>query len=189
METKTLIILSSSRKDSNTKTLVQKLFAGINFETLDLLDYNIFHYDYKHNYPDTDQFLQVIEKVQQFDTVIFATPVYWYSMSGLLKVFFDRLTDIVTFQKQIGRRMKGKNIFLVSVGTDTELSNGFETPFRLTADYLEMNFISTYYCSTKILQDNLPDKTEFIKNIKKKHKPLTVCCKSSQKSQNFSTHH
>lgn len=152
--------------------LAQKLFAGIdNFETLDLLDYKIFHYDYQHNYQDTDQFLQVIEKIRQYDNIIFATPVYWYSMSGLLKVFFDRLTDIVTFQKQIGRSMKGKNIFLVSVGTDPELPAGFETPFRLTAEYLEMNFIATYYCSTQNLPDTLPLKREFINKITKETNP------------------
>ncbi|MBA2584052.1 MAG: NAD(P)H-dependent oxidoreductase [Bacteroidetes bacterium] len=166
METKTLIILSSLRKDSNTKLLTQKLFSGIDSETIDLLDFKISHYDYQGHYSETDQFLEVIEKVLLFETIVFATPVYWYSMSGLLKVFFDRLTDIVTTEKHIGRNLKGKNIFLVSVGTDLTLPEGFETPFRLTSDYLEMNFIETYYCPTKDLQDNLTNQNKFIKIIK-----------------------
>ncbi|MDQ3192209.1 MAG: NAD(P)H-dependent oxidoreductase [Bacteroidota bacterium] len=166
METKILIILSSSRKASNTKLLTQKLFASIDSETIDLLDFKISQYDYQGHYSETDQFLEVIEKVLLYETIVFATPVYWYSMSGLLKVFFDRLTDIVTIEKHIGRKLKGKNIFLVSIGTDLKLPEGFEIPFQLTSGYLEMNFIETYYCSTKNLPDNLANQNNFLKIIK-----------------------
>ncbi|CAN5279669.1 flavodoxin family protein [soil metagenome] len=167
MGTRSLVILSSSRKDSNTKILVQKLFNGLeNIEFLDLLDYKINHYHYQGKYAKSDQFLKVIEKVLYFDAIIFATPVYWYAMSGLLKVFFDRLTDIVTIQKPLGSKMKGKNIFLISVGTDPELPPGFEIPFQFTANYFEMNFIDSYYCTTENVKRNLPDTKPFLNNIK-----------------------
>lgn len=63
------------------------------------------------------------------DKIIFATPVYWYSMSGLMKTFFDRLTDLVTIQKSVGRKLKGKETFLFAVGTDDLLPAGFTIPF------------------------------------------------------------
>lgn len=165
---KSLVILSSSRRESNTRLLIKKLFSEDEIEVIDLLDFNIFHYDYKGNYPEKDQFFEVIQALVKYDTIIFASPVYWYSMSGILKVFFDRLTDIATVKKHIGRSMKGKRIFLVSVGTDTVLPKGFEIPFRLTAEYFNMNFIATYYCPTKNLKSNLDGKKEFLNNIKSK---------------------
>lgn len=166
MGTKSLVILSSSRKDSNTKILVQKLFGHLeDLEILDLLDFKIYHYHYQGKYPKSDEFLKIIEKVLQFETIIFATPVYWYAMSGLLKVLFDRLTDIVTIQKSLGRQMKGKKIFLVSVGTDPELPPGYESPFQLTANYFDMNYQGSYYCSTLDLKTRIPDTKEFLQKI------------------------
>ena len=166
MINRSLVILSSSRKDSNTKILVQKLFSkSEDLEILDLLDFKINHYHYQGKYPKSDEFLKIIEKLLHYENIIFATPVYWYAMSGLLKVFFDRLTDIVTIQKSLGRQMKGKNIFLVSVGTDPELPPGFESPFQLTADYLDMNYQGSYYCTTKELKTKLPYTKEFLKKI------------------------
>ena len=35
----------------------------------------------------------LIPIIEKYDTLIFATPVYWYSMSGIMKVFFDRKND------------------------------------------------------------------------------------------------
>ena len=40
-----------------------------------------------------DDFLGVAEAMVDAEAILFATPVYWYSMSGRLKRFFDRLTD------------------------------------------------------------------------------------------------
>lgn len=69
-------------------------------------------------------------------------------MSGHLKVFFDRLTDLVTVDKPIGRKLAGKRMFLIAVGADAALPPGFEEPFRRTAAYFEMDFISTIYGQT-----------------------------------------
>jgi multimeric flavodoxin WrbA len=81
--------------------------------------------------------------------LIFATPVYWYAMSGLMKVFFDRLTELITTSKPLGRAMKGKCCYLISCGTDAELPPGFDVPFRLTAKYFEMEFVSSHYLQIK----------------------------------------
>lgn len=48
---------------------------------------------------------QILDK---YETLILATPVYWYSMSGIMKVFFDRLTDLLTIEKEFGRKLRGK---------------------------------------------------------------------------------
>jgi multimeric flavodoxin WrbA len=75
------------------------------------------------------------------ETIIFATPVYWYAMSGLMKVFFDRFTELLSTHKPLGKALKGKKIYLISTGSESELPPGFETPFKLTSEYFEMNYI------------------------------------------------
>ena len=145
---------------------VDQLFAELENELIDLLDYKIYPYNYSQKYPEDDKFLDIIEILLRHDTVIFATPVYWYSMSGMMKTLFDRFTDLVTINKEHGRQLKGKRTFLVTVGTDNELPDGFEVPFRQTSDYLNMKFISTYYCRTTDLTTELSDKNEIIEKIK-----------------------
>lgn len=145
----TLIILGSARKDSHTRTMLSTVFGSTPHELIDLLDYEISTFDYGGSYPDDDQFPELVEKMLECNTIVFATPVYWYAMSGMMKTFFDRFTDLVTFQKEKGRSLKGKRTFLFSVGASSEPPMGFEVPFEETSKYLEMNYVEGIYFSSR----------------------------------------
>ena len=83
-----LIILGSSRKDGDTKKVVDELVKLTGWDLIDLNDYKISYYDYEHKNLD-DDYLPLMRKIiANYDVLIFATPVYWYSMSGIMKVFF-----------------------------------------------------------------------------------------------------
>ncbi|MBL4658654.1 MAG: NAD(P)H-dependent oxidoreductase [Flavobacteriales bacterium] len=164
-DNKPLVILGSSRKDSNTRKLLDLLLVELDHDLIDLLDYKIYPYDYSTNYPVGDNFFDIIERVLGHNTIIFATPVYWYSMSGQMKTFFDRFSDLVTVKKDIGRRLKGKRTFLVATGEDKNLPDGFEVPFRLTSQYLDMEFVSVYYRSRNDLTTALTHTDEILDKI------------------------
>ena len=144
-----LVILGSARKQGDTRSLLNKVFADETYELVDLLDFHISSYSYSNNYSDTDEFTKIIDVLLKHNVIVFATPVYWYAMSGLMKTFFDRFSDIVTTKKHLGRQLQGKSTFLLAVGADEELPYGFEIPFKLTSEYLDMKFEDCIYYSTK----------------------------------------
>ena len=89
-----------------------------------------------------DDFLDLFTTIiDNYNTIIFATPVYWYSMSGILKVFFDRISDVLRVHKNTGRRLRGKNMAMISTSNHDDLKTGFSMPFVESADYLGMVYL------------------------------------------------
>lgn len=149
MNDRPLVILASARKNSDTALFVDTVFKDMRVDKIDLLDYKITTFDYSSAYPHYDEFKAVVDCILKHRIVVFATPVYWYAMSGLLKVFFDRFTDLVTVDKKTGRLLEGKSTFLIAVGADKEMPEGFEVPFQLTSNYLNLSYGGAIYHSTK----------------------------------------
>ena len=136
-----IIIQGSSRSHGDTRKISEFIISSSPepLEFIDLLNFEINHYDYNHRHQG-DDFFKIIEKLLKYDSWIFITPVYWYSMSGVMKVFLDRFTDLLKVRKNYGRQLKGKNLAMVSCSNDKDRTSGFELPFINTAAYLEMNF-------------------------------------------------
>ena len=155
-----LTIVASARKESDSLQLIHKLFAGRTIELLNLLDYSVAPYSYSANYPPHDRFAELVTAMLHHQQIVFATPVYWYAMSAGMKTLFDRLTDLVTIQKPLGRQLKNKQIYMVAVGSDPALPPGFEVPFRLTAQYFGMEWKGGYYEPCTSLKQPLSDEAQ-----------------------------
>ena len=140
METKKVIILGSSRSNGNTAKSISNISEKNNIEVIDLNNYNFSYYDYESKNL-SDDFLPLIKSIiKKYDTLIFATPVYWYNMSGIMKVFFDRFSDLIRIEKEEGRKLRGKNMFVISNSHGDEIDSSFYIPFQKSADYLGMNY-------------------------------------------------
>ncbi|MCG8331415.1 MAG: NAD(P)H-dependent oxidoreductase [Chitinophagales bacterium] len=138
---KGVIIQGSSRSKGDTRIAVDYLQSATGFDFVDLLDKDISAYDYTHANRG-DDFIPLMEQLtSDYDLFLFATPVYWYSMSGLLKNFFDRITDCLKIEKEIGRRLRGKHMGMLSCSNDPWRIDGFELPFSASAKYLGMNYL------------------------------------------------
>ncbi|WP_443944406.1 flavodoxin family protein [Pedobacter sp. AW1-32] len=140
-----LIVNGSARLNGNTQKIVGRLTEGVPCKILNLAEHYLLPYSYENNYTPEDQFEQFGKELLFHQHIIFATPVYWYSMSGKLKNFFDRITDWVSSNTEIGRNLKGKSMQLIAVGTDGDLPDGFTTPFFMTANYLDMQYRGHLY--------------------------------------------
>ena len=136
-----IIIQGSSKSDGNTTLISNYLNKEKQFDFVDLSTKNIGHFNYEFKNAN-DDFIPLIEEViEKYDTIIFATPVYWYSMSGTLKVFFDRLSDLLHYKKELGRKLRGKNMAMISNSGANDLKKGFSMPFIESANYLKMNYL------------------------------------------------
>lgn len=136
---KRVIIQGSSRSKGNTHKIVQILKRELAADVIDLKAYSIGQYDYEYANRE-DDFLPLMEKIVEYDMIIFATPVYWYSMSGIMKKFFDRLTDCLKIAQETGDKLKGIHMAALSCGPDDDVPASFAVPFSATAEYLEMKY-------------------------------------------------
>ncbi|NOX93867.1 MAG: NAD(P)H-dependent oxidoreductase [Alphaproteobacteria bacterium] len=138
--TRILGLLGSSRKGGNTDTLTSAVFEHLsNARLIDLGDYSIAPYDYQHRYV-ADGFIPLARLMAKADAIVFASPVYWYSMSAPMKTFFDRLTDLTESHKELGRQLAGKTVFVISTSSGPTAPVSFEQPFSETARYFKMHW-------------------------------------------------
>ena len=142
-------MLASSRSDGNTRLALDILREGYESEFVDLLQKRVATYDYNYGNRD-DDFLPLARLLNQHDPIVFATPIYWYTMSAQLKVFLDRATDLLRYREEreygkLGHGLVGRKVFLLSTGAEEEIPPAFEEPFRLTFEYLEMQWCGNLY--------------------------------------------
>lgn len=101
MSKKVVVICSSPRKNGNSEILADLFIkgaqeAGHTAEKIRLSDYEIgyckaCYYCREHlACCQKDDANLLVEKLLSADVLVFATPIYFYEMSGQLKVFLDR---------------------------------------------------------------------------------------------------
>jgi len=150
-----IIIQGSSNSNGQTRMLSDFLISKGGIAHLDLATKKINHFDYNFENVN-DDFIPIMEDIiDNYDTFIFASPVYWYTMSGIMKVFFDRLSDLLKTHKNLGSSLRGKSMAVLSSGSDSELKPGFHMPFIESANYLGLNYIGDVH--GWIEGENIPD--------------------------------
>ncbi|GAB1857842.1 hypothetical protein MHTCC0001_26790 [Flavobacteriaceae bacterium MHTCC 0001] len=151
---RTVIIIGSSRKNGNTKKVVDQLVKLSKWDVVDLNDFEISHFDYEH-LNKNDDFIGLVKRIiDNYNVLIFATPVYWYAMSGIMKMFFDRLTDLLRIEKNLGRQLRGKYMAVISSSNGDNLEENFWLPFKKSAAYLGMNYIADLHTYEGKKEDN-----------------------------------
>jgi multimeric flavodoxin WrbA len=88
-----------------------------------------------------DDMIRLYEAIAASDVLLFATPVYWYGPTAIMKAFIDRL---VVFNRPQGRPLiEGKGA-LVAVAYEEETPGAAEPllrMFELSFDYLGLRFL------------------------------------------------
>jgi len=166
---KAVIIQGSARSDGNTTKISNYVRKQGGFDFIDLNEKNIGYFDYEFKNKEDDYIPLMKEIIHQYETLIFATPVYWYAMSGVMKTFFDRLTDLLRIEKETGRKLRGKNMAMISCGSDGKLNECFRMPFIESSNYLGMKYLGDVHAwieNGEIPQKVKIDLRHFINKIK-----------------------
>ncbi len=163
---KKVLIIGSSRKDGGTYALVKQFRQLTNWDVIDLNDYDIGYFDYNYSNKHDDYLKLMHEIIENYKTLVFVTPVYWHAMSGVMKVFFDRITDLLTIKKDLGQKLKGKQMAVVSNSAGNNLGGLFWLPFSETANYLGMEYLGHVHTISN--QDNEENLKVFIEKLQSK---------------------
>lgn len=145
---KGIIISGSSRSNGDTAMVVSYLKDLTGFEIVDLSKQELKYFDYE--FKNEDDF-EIIYKdmVQNYHTIVFATPIYWYTMSGSMKVFLDRISDYLYKEKDFGRMLRGKEMAMISCSNDDDRVEEFSLPFSRSAEYLGMDYLGDMHAWVK----------------------------------------
>ena len=137
----TIALFSSSRRNGNTGQLMDRIASDLNIEVVSLDNLRMSAFDYQHRNRD-DDFEPLMSRVLSHDQIVFATPIYWYSVSAAMKVFLDRLSDYLDVPDLLdeGRKLRGKTAFVVCTSISDDPSTAFVEAFRETFEYLGMRF-------------------------------------------------
>jgi multimeric flavodoxin WrbA len=138
---KGIALIGSSRRNGNTGQLMDRIAVELGIEIVDLASIRMSAYDYEHRNRD-DDFEPLMQRVLGFDHIVFASPVYWYSMSPPMKVFLDRITDFLELPDLVnhGRRLRGKTAYVVCTSIYDQAPASFIGAFTDTFAYLGMHF-------------------------------------------------
>lgn len=139
-----LIIFGSSRSKGDTFDAIQMVLNGRDIPIVNLNDLDISQFDYDYQ-NESDDFLPLAHKMLDADSIIIASPIYWYSMSAIMKVFVDRISDLTIHRKELGRKLKGKDVYLVTASANRNGEEEFEIVFAKTFDYLDMNYKGCFF--------------------------------------------
>ncbi|MFH1038050.1 MAG: flavodoxin family protein [PVC group bacterium] len=154
MSRKIVFIFGSPRENGNTRVLMERAMkaareAGATVEEINAVKL-------KHTVPGCsgclwckkagefrcvigDEVARQVGRLPEYDTIVFATPVYWLSYSAQIKIFIDRMYCLVQFLEDgIKSPLSGKTLALISSGGGTLEGN---------LEVLEEQFLST----TKII--------------------------------------
>ena len=128
---KVLVITTSLRAKSNTDVLAQRLIAGAKDAGHEVQQISLKGKEIKfcigclacqktQKCVLKDDAVQIAEQVKNADTLVFATPIYYYEMSGQMKTLLDRMNPLYPSDYRFRR------VYLLSCAAD----DAEETPDR-----------------------------------------------------------
>ncbi|MDT3959144.1 flavodoxin family protein [Staphylococcus kloosii] len=119
------VLFGGSRPEGNTAQLARFALEGHDYEWIDLTQYQFNPVrDMRHEEGSIDSYEDdyqtIIDRVLASDTVIFASPVYWYSVSASMKAFIDHWSETLVDKRysDFKEQMATKDFRLILVGGD-----------------------------------------------------------------------
>ncbi len=104
-----LFMNCSPNKNGNTYRIGEKILENVEHDVLQMADYKICQYGQVN---EEDQIRDVFKEIEEVDIIVIGAPIYWYTVSGILKTFIDRLYLLPEAEV-----LKGKKFYLFAQGS------------------------------------------------------------------------
>lgn len=106
---KILFVNSSLNREGNTYRIGEELLKDKEHDVLQMADYRISQYGQVF---EDDEMKEVLKEIDKYDILVIGSPVYWYTVGGMLKTFIDRL-----YMLPEAEVLRGKKIYLFAQGS------------------------------------------------------------------------
>ncbi|AIF44778.1 MULTISPECIES: flavodoxin family protein [Virgibacillus] len=146
---KIAVIHGSSRQNGNAEYLAYHAVPKEKATHIHLQDYHIQQIiDERHEVKGFknvhDDHKELIDLMLRHEIIVFSTPIYWYSLSGPMKTFIDRWSQIMRDPNYAHFRgeLKKKKAYLIAVGGDNPTIKGLPLvqQFNYICQFFGMEF-------------------------------------------------
>ncbi|MEI5906279.1 flavodoxin family protein [Bacillus spongiae] len=144
-----LTIFGSSRRNGNSEILTEHMLKDIPYTKIHLLNQHIVPFEDKRHSSEgfpivEDDFEDILQSLFSHDVYVFSTPLYWYGMSGQMKLFFDRWSQYLRDERfNFKAEMSKKKAYLVITGGGNPKIVGLPLvqQFKYIFDFVNMEFV------------------------------------------------
>ncbi|WP_078577748.1 flavodoxin family protein [Salipaludibacillus agaradhaerens] len=146
---KIMLLLGSSRKKGNSEQLAQDVLKDVPHTEVFLHDKTMNPIiDKRHTAGGftrvDDDYEELLQQFLAHDIVIFATPLYWFGMSGQMKTFFDRWSQYLRDERfDLKAKLAEKKAYVIITGNkpDPKVSAlPLIMQFNAIFQYVDMSF-------------------------------------------------
>lgn len=164
MEIKILAIEASTRENSATNLKLDRhlsTFKNAEIKKFRLSELNLplFIDDReKRNWATSDHLETLLEEMTKADLIILASPLYWYSVSHLMKNFLDHWTYYLRHPKYpLKEIIKGKHFELIVVGhgEESNLTQAVFQTLKQSVEYIGAITRAAHYFTEHSVRDEL----------------------------------
>ncbi|MGN7311027.1 flavodoxin family protein [Alkalicoccobacillus gibsonii] len=144
------VIYGSTRANGNTERLAEEVVKELpNVTRINLLDYQFKditdqRHDAKGFSPVEDEYNKIIDQMLECDVLLFASPIYWYGMTSMMKRFVDRWSQTVRDERypKFKEQMSKKDAYIIAVGGDhpREKAMPLVQQFIYTCGFIGLNY-------------------------------------------------
>ena len=106
---KIIFMNGSPNKNGNTVRIGEELLKDNSYDILHMVDYRVDQYG---SVTENDEIVKIFKQLEDKDIILIGTPVYWYTVGGILKTFIDRL-----YMLPEARILKGKKLYFFAQGS------------------------------------------------------------------------
>lgn len=172
-----LILNGATRINGNTDLILKNIFNSsantavkitqINLRKMKIADcIGCFQCQDGNRCSINDDMSQVREEINKSELLIFASPVYWWGVTGIMKIFIDRLFFYHSpFNKQLIAGKKAITIAPMNMNSDNHKTKILINFYEILFKNLDIELVDKYYFGNINEKAEICAKPEYLKQI------------------------